>query len=91
MMTWGDRKAARQIATMACPWCDHPLESITRHDLNHCGVRLRLTAGTRVIWDRLPTRSLSCPSCSKDICFDRKLRTTACDRSDAITRRSQRT
>ena len=91
LMVWADSKAARRIAAMTCPWCHKQLDAITRHDITNCGVMLRLAPGTRVIWDRLPTRSMSCPSCSKEICFDRKLRPTACDRSDAITKRSHST
>ena len=88
IMRWGDGRAAKQIASMNCPHCESMMSSITWRDLKPCMVRLRITAGTKVVWDRMPQRAVMCPACNKQICFDRKLRYTACDMSDAITRRT---
>ena len=89
MIRWGDGRAAKQIASMNCPHCESQLTSITARDLKTCGIRLRITAGTQVDWDRMPKRAVTCPTCSKQICLDRKMRYTACDMSDAITRRNR--
>ena len=82
---WGQRSAARRIEPITCPACGELFADIT-HDLAFCGVRLRLTAGTRVQWDRLPKWRVTCKSCGSVTCFDNGSRVTACDMSDAITR-----
>ena len=87
-LRWQANIAAERISPQTCPNCAKSLSGITGTDLNNGGVRLRLSPGTKVKWDRLPTWSLRCPSCSELICFDREFRPTACDLSDAIKRKS---
>ena len=87
LLRWGHRSAARRIQKLVCPSCDQPFTDITTDDLVPCGVRLRLTSNTRVQWDRLPKWRVVCPSCDTATSFDREFRPTACDMSDAITRR----
>jgi ribosomal protein S27E len=85
LMRLGEYKAAKRIAALTCPWCHQTLATVTRRDLQTCGIRLRLTRGAKVDWQRLPHISVRCPGCSREICFDQQFRTTACDHSDAIT------
>ena len=85
-MRWGQRSAARRIQQLDCPWCDKPFSDITTNDLVPRGVRMRLTANTRVHWDRRPKRRVVCKSYNVAMCFDGEFRPTACDMSDAITR-----
>lgn len=89
IMSWHDRKTTQRLATMVCPWCKNSLALITQNDIQDCGVRLRLTSSTQALWDRLPSTQVSCPSCKKEICFDRQDRTTSCDLSDAIIPKKQ--
>ncbi len=86
LMRWGQRSAARRIQQCSCPSCDRMFSDIETDDLTYCGIKLRLTAGTSIQWDRLPKWLVVCKSCNTATCFDREFRFTACDMSDAITR-----
>gem|GEM_PF-6124277 len=87
LMRWGQRSAAQRIQQSQCPSCGRDFSNIVTDDLTYCGVRLRLTFGTSVQWDRLPKWRVTCKSCSTVTCFDRDFRVTACDMSAAVTRR----
>ena len=89
-MRWNHRNAIRRISAQSCASCGEPLSGISSEDLRQMGFRFRLTAGASIRWDRLPQWSLTCPSCTTKLCFDREYRPTACDLSDAITRREER-
>ena len=86
LMRWGKGSATRRIQQIACRSCDELFSDITSEDLALCVVRLRLTGEARVQWERLPKWRVRCKSCGSVTCFDRGIRVTACDMSDAITR-----
>ena len=83
---WGLHSAATQVRRAQCASCGQSFGDIKSNDLQFCSVRLRLTTGANVKWDRLPKWRINCAACSTDTCFDRQLRITACDLSDALSR-----
>lgn len=83
VMRWVNGYVASKIAEGNCPSCDRSLSTILAHDIHYIGQQTGASA-VPINWERVPTRFIVCPSCSEPVCFDRKLRTTACDGSDAI-------
>lgn len=81
-----ERRIAERLRARRCPRCGAGFENIGRKDISRVGAMLRLAPGTRILWDRLPCYGLTCPTCGREVCFDRHLRVTACDRTDAIVR-----
>lgn len=84
-LLWNHRSAVRRISALSCASCGEKLSGIKNESLRHVGLRVRLAARSSARWDRLPQWSLTCPSCTTQLCFDREYRPTACDLSDAIT------
>ena len=86
-MAIGHRKAHARIASQLCTSCGGALSSIAFGDIKYGGVKLALSRNANVKWDRLPQWSLNCPICNAELCFDREYRPTACDLSDALSRK----
>lgn len=88
LIKFGDWRFLRRLLGSACPHCGARLEGLTTERVNRCGIKLALTKGANVRWDRLPYRRIRCSACQIDICYDQLCRTTACDMSDAFTKNS---
>ena len=82
----GHRKAHARISAQPCASCGKLLSSIGFRDITYGSVKLALSRGANVKWDRLPNWTVICPHCSTKLCFDRHYRPTACDLSDAFSR-----
>lgn len=89
IMHWANIRAAKQISMMNCPHCKVLMSTITWRDLEPCGVRLRITSGTKLNWDRMPRYAVVCPACNQRICFDGSFCFTDCNLSDALVRVGQ--
>lgn len=87
VMTWHDVKKAKILAQRECPHCHKLMSGLCRGDIQMMGIRLKITAGTTVDWERLPRTKLRCPHCGEHSCVDSKLRFTSCNQSDFIHRR----
>ena len=75
-------KIKHSIQGKICPNCKEKWTQVK--DVQSCGVRLRITPGTKVEWDRLPQHSYTCPKCNEKFCIDRQSRFTSCNHSDYI-------
>ena len=90
-MALGHRKVHARISAQSCESCGQSLNSINSRDITYGGVKLALSRGANVKWDRLPSWTLTCPNCSVELCFDQRYRPTTCDLSDALSRKPMET
>lgn len=80
-----EAKAASRIRQRQCPNCNGLFNAINRRSLIPCGVRFRLSKGSCVDRERLPSWSITCPNCKTTICFDQQIRITSCNIGNHIS------
>jgi len=88
LMAFGTRQTIDTLSTKHCPHCGELFVGLSKQHLQTMSIRLRLTAGTTVDWDRLPQWKIRCPACNQPSCLDRQNRLTSCIYADHIDRKA---